>query len=303
MTRHFDSMLLGSMELFCAAAEHGSFTAAATATGVTPAAVSRSIARLEQRLGVRLFVRTTRQIRLTEAGSAYYARCRQAIAQLIDAEREVTGQQAMAAGTVRISMATAYGHYRVLPLLAKFRQRHPAVAIEAHLSNHNVDFAEDGFDLAIRARAQPDSGLVVRKLEDAELLVVASPDYLRRAGTPASLDALAAHECVQFIMPSSGRRIPWAFRVDGEDVRVETSGAFCCAEDVLGGVSVARGGGGLFQTYRYIVEADLRAGTLVEVLKDYGGRSRPFSIVYPHGRHLPSRVRACVDFLVEELAA
>ncbi len=141
MQRKFDDLLLGSIELFCLAAELGSFTLAATAASVTPAAVSRSVARLEERLGVRLFVRTTRQIRLTDSGRRYFEQCRDALSQLVDAEREATGQQATPAGVLRISMPTPYGHYRVLPLLPAFRERYPDVRVETHLSNRNIDFA------------------------------------------------------------------------------------------------------------------------------------------------------------------
>ncbi len=162
MQRKFDDLLLGSIELFCLAAELGSFTLAANSASVTPAAVSRSAARLEERLGVRLFVRTTRQIRLTDAGRRYFEQCRRALSQLADAEREVTGEQTTPAGVLRISMPTPYGHYRVLPLLPAFRERYPQVQVETHLSNRNIDFAEEGFDLAIRGRAPADSSLVAR---------------------------------------------------------------------------------------------------------------------------------------------
>ncbi|RQV84485.1 LysR family transcriptional regulator [Burkholderia anthina] len=301
MQRQFDDLLLGSIELFCLAAELGSFTLAANAAGVTPAAVSRSVARLEERLGVRLFVRTTRQIRLTDSGRRYFEQCRDALSQLVDAEREATGQQATPAGLLRISMPTPYGHYRVLPLLPAFRERYPAVRIETHLSNRNVDFAEEGYDLAIRGRAPADSSLVARKLEDAEL-VVATPDYLKRAGTPTAIADLHAHECIQFELPSSGRTIPWLFDDGADEIDVTTAGSYGTSGDVLAGVTLARSGAGLFQTYRFIVEHDLRAGTLVEVLSGLGGRSRPFVLLYPHARFLSSRVRVFVDFLVEQLA-
>ncbi|HCT40874.1 MAG TPA: LysR family transcriptional regulator [Moraxellaceae bacterium] len=300
MQRQFDDMQLGSIELFCQAAELGSFTAAATASGVTPAAVSRSIARLEARLGVRLFVRTTRQIRLTDAGRSYFEQCRSALAQLAEAERAVTGQQALPAGRLRISLPTTYGHYHVLPVLADFRARYPLVQVEVHLGNRNIDFAEEGFDLAVRMRAPADSSLIARKLGDAALVVVASPVYLARAGTPRTLADLARHECIQFELPSSGRCIPWLFRQDGKEIEVMTHGGYCCSADVLGGVTLARGHAGLFQAYRYVVEGDLRHGRLVEVLPEYSGCSRPINLVYPHARHVPLRVRCFVDFLLEQ---
>jgi DNA-binding transcriptional LysR family regulator len=303
MQRQFEDLLLGSIELFCLAAELESFTVAATAASVTPAAVSRSVARLEERLGVRLFVRTTRQIRLTDAGRRYFAQCRQALAQLADAEREATGQQSTPTGVLRISMPTPYSHYRVLPLLAEFRARYPGVTVETHLSNRNIDFADEGFDLAIRGRAPDDSGLIARTLEDAELVVVASPAYLKSAGKLETPDDLINHECIQFALPSTGRNIPWLFRHEGEDIEMITRGGCSTSGDVLAGATLARHDAGLFQTYRFVVERDLAEGTLREVLTPYGGRSRPFVLLYPHARHLSSRVRCFVDFLMEKLRA
>ncbi|KRB17517.1 LysR family transcriptional regulator [Achromobacter sp. Root170] len=300
MTRHFDDLQLGSIEMFCLAAELSSFTAAANAAGVTPAAVSRSVSRLEARLGIRLFVRSTRHIRLSDEGRAYFEQVRPAIAQLVNAERQVGGQGA--AGRLRISLPTPYAHYRVLPLLPAFRDKYPNVDVHVHISNRNVDFADDGYDLSVRGRAPDDSALIARKLEDAELVVVGAPEYLRRRGTPQALEDLTAHDCIQFDRPSSGRRIPWTFQVDGEAVDIVTDGAYGTGEDVLGGVTLARAGAGLFQTYRFVVEDDLRKGRLTEVLQQHGGSTRPFVLLYPHARHVSRRVRAFVDFLVDKLA-
>ncbi|MGO4412998.1 DNA-binding transcriptional regulator, LysR family [Cupriavidus sp. OV038] len=303
MTRQFDDLQLGSIELFCLAAELSSFTAAAVAAGVTPAAVSRSVSRLEERLGVRLFVRTTRQIRLTDEGRVYFEQSRPALAQLVDAERQISGQHGTPAGRLRISLPTPYAHYRVLPVLPAFRERYPEVDVEIHISNRNVDFADDTFDLSVRGRAPDDSTLIARKLEDAEMVVVATPAYLRKHGTPATPDDLPAHECIQFDVPSSGRRLPWIFQQEGETLEMVTAGAYGTAEDALGGATLARAGAGLFQTYRFVVEQDLRDGTLVEVLQAYGGCTRPFMLLYPHARHVSRRVRAFVDFLVDKFAA
>lgn len=301
MNRHrqFGDVLLGSIELFCLAAESGNFTAAASAAGVTPAAVSRSVSRLEKRLGVRLFVRSTRSSRLTEAGREYFEQCRSALQQLAEADRKVTGKQVQPSGTLRVSAPTTYGHHRLLPLLPAFRTRYPLIRVEAHISNRNIDLHEENFDVAIRFRAQPDSTMVARHLEDAELVVVAHPQYLKRAGLPATLADLEQHECIQFDLPSSGRQIAWLFREDGQDKEVATTGHYNCAEDVLGGVTLAKAGAGLFQAYRFVVEKELARGELVEVLQPFGGRSRPVSLMYPHGRLLPSRVRVFIDFLME----
>lgn len=300
MARETSGVMLGSIELFCAAAELESFTAAATQAGITPAAVSRAIGRLEERLAVPLFVRSTRRMRLTDAGRAYHAQCRQALAQIVEAERELTGRQAEAAGLIRISAPTTFGHSVLLPLLPAFRRRYPKVSIEVQVSNRNVDFTEDSFDLAIRARTPPDSGLVARQLLDAELVVAASPAYLRKAGKPKTLADLAAHECIQFLLPRTGQKVPWEFRDGGRDVQVETDGHYTVTDDVLATLTLARAGAGLVQTHRYLMEQDLADGTLVEVLQRFGGRSRPFSLLYAGTRHMPLRVRLFIDFLVEQ---
>ena len=303
MQRQFGDILLGSIELFCLAAETGGFTSAALAAGVTPAAVSRSISRLEKRLGLRLFVRTTRSVRLTDAGRSYFAQCRQALTQLAEAEREVMGQQAQPSGTLRISVPTTYGHHRLLPLLPVFRERFPDIRLHVHLSNRNIDFVEEGYDMAVRVRAQPDSTLIARHLEDAQLVVVASRKYLKKAGTPRTLDDLSAHECIQFELPSSGRRISWLFRENGKDREVFADSAYSCSDDVLGGVTLAKSDAGLFQAYRFVVEKELADGSLVEVLKPFAGRSRPYTLLYPDGRHVPLRMRVFIDFLMAQRAA
>ncbi|RMH86596.1 LysR family transcriptional regulator [Pseudomonas sp. AOB-7] len=303
MRRQFDDVLLGSIELFCLAAEEGGFTAAALVAGVTPAAVSRSVGRLEERLGTKLFVRTTRSIRLTEGGRSYYEQCRQALTQLVDAEREVMGKQQEPSGTLRISLPTTYGHHRILPLLPEFRRRYPKVRVEAHLSNRNIDFVGEGYDMAVRVRAQPDSTLIARPLEDARLLVVAAPEYLQRIGAPLVLDDLQQHECIQFELPSSGRRITWLFSEGGKEREMLTDGGYLCSDDVLGGVTLAKHGAGLFQTYRFIVERELAEGSLVEVLQPFAGRSRPFTLLYPQHKHMPLRLRAFVNFIMEKQQA
>ena len=298
MKRHFKDLQLGSIELFCLAAEASSFTGAAQVAGVTPAAVSRSISRLEERLGSRLFVRTTRSIRLTDSGRTFFQQCRQALTQLVEAQQEVMGAQSVPSGQLRISVPTTYAHHRLLPLLPTFRALYPQVSVDIHISNRNIDFVAEGYDLAIRVRAQPDSSLIARLLEDAELVVVAAPAYLQRAGTPQTLQDLPSHECIQFELPSNGRRIPWLFQVQGQEHEFAGQAGYSISHDVLGGVTLAKHGAGLFQTYKFIVEQELADGTLVEVLKPFGGRSRPFTLLYPHGRYVPHRVRAFVDFLM-----
>lgn len=303
MARMFDAQMLGSIELFCATAELESFTAAAAQSGITQSAVSRSITRLEARLGVQLFARSTRSVRLTERGRAYYAQCRQALGQLVEAEREIKGLQSEAAGLVRLSLPTSYGHYRVLPALAQFSAEYPGVRLEIQLSNRNADLVADGIDLAVRARHLPDSGLVVRKLEDAELVIVGSPAYLARRGEPSSIDDLKRHDCIQFERPHTGQPVPWLLRVDGKDTEVDTAGPVCITEDILGLATAARAGLGLTQIYRFIVEEDLAAHRLQVVMPAFGGTSRPFSLLYLAHRHMPRATRVLLDFLLGRFGA
>lgn len=299
MKRQFDDILLGSIELFCLAAECGSFTLAAQEAGITPAAVSRSVSRLEERLGVRLFTRTTRNINLTEAGKNYFQQSSQALLQLREAERDVMGKQNDPSGTLRISVPTTYGHYRILPLLPQFRAQYPKVKVDIHLSNRNVDFVSEGYDIAIRVRSQPDSTLIARTLEDAQLVVVASPAYLENKHAPQTLKELSDHECIQFELPSSGRKISWLFYDERKECEIMTAGSYCCSDDVLGGLTLAINGAGLFQTYAFVAERYLADGSLTEVLTQHRGRSRPYTLLYPLNRHLPLRVRVFIDFLME----
>ena len=295
-------MQLGSIELFCKAAELNSFTTAAAAVGVTPAAVSRSVGRLEARLGIRLFVRTTRQIRLTDDGRAFFEKCEQALAQISDASRTLAGQQSQPSGPLRISVPTTYAHYRLLPRLAQFAAAHPKVQLDISVSNRNIDFVEEGFDLAIRLGQPQDSRLVARKLEDATLGVFASPGYLKRKGSPRKWADLKQHDCIPFVLPSSGRPMPWLFKQAGVDAEQVLHGPVRIHDDVLACLNYARAGGGLIQIYHFIAAEAVKTGELLEVLKSCGGRSRPFSVLYPHNRHLSARVRVFVDFLLAEVA-
>lgn len=302
MARQFNDLQLGSIELFCLTAQHRGFTAAAQAAGLTAAAVSRSVARLEARLGVQLLMRTTRQVRLTDAGQRYFDQCRQALGQLVEAEREVTGQQHAPSGLIRFSLPTSYGHYRVLPLLPAFSRTYPAIELDLQLTNRNIDFTAEGFDLAVRARVLPDSGLVARKLEDAALVIVASPMYLRGRRKPRTVEDLRQHECLPFVQPNTGQMVPWVVRQDDRIVELAVTGRLRCTDDTLGPVTLARAGAGVLQSYRFLVDEDLREGRLVELLPEWAGASRPFSLLYPADGHKPLRLRVLIDYLVANLS-
>jgi DNA-binding transcriptional LysR family regulator len=297
MSRKFE--YLGDVELFHAAVESGSFSAAAVALGMTPSAISRAVERLEQRLGLQLLRRTTRSLSLTDSGRIYLEQSQTAFALLDDAERAVQGDPERINGRIRLSVPTTWGHHRAAERLSEFVRRHPQVAIEVSISNRNVDLVGEGFDIAVRLGTLPDSGLVARVLEDAALCLVASPAYLSEMGVPDSLDALSSHLCIPFIMPSTGRRLAWPLRYGGEDIEWTPPEGLSVADDVLGCVSLAMQGAGITQTYDFIVDTPLRDGRLVEVLPQTRGRSRRFSLIYAPHRRLSSATRALIEFLAD----
>ncbi|KRC34612.1 MULTISPECIES: LysR family transcriptional regulator [unclassified Lysobacter] len=295
MSRKFD--YLGDVEALIAVVEHGSFTAGAVALSTTPSVLSRAVARLETRLGRQLLQRTTRRLGLTEAGRLYLEQARSAFSLLEDAEREVQGQEGEMAGRVRLSVPTTYGHYRLPPLLARFARQYPRVQVELNITNRNVDLVAEGFDLAIRLGHLPDSGLVARKLEDAALLLVASPEYVQRMGLPQALEDLRRHLCLPFLMPRTGRLAPWVFRDGGKDIDWLPDAPIEISDDVLGVVSLAEQGVGICQSYEFIVRDRMERGRLVEVLPQLRGRSRPFSVVYAPHRSQSAAARAMIDLL------
>ncbi len=297
MSRSF--AYLGDVEVFLAVTEHGSFTAAAIALSTTSSVLSRAVARLETRLGQQLMRRTTRRIGLTDAGRRYLAQAQSAFELLKEAEVEAQSASAMLSGRVRISAPTTYGHFRLPALLKPFLARNPGVRLELNITNRNVDLVAEGFDVAIRLGELPDSGLVARKLEDAVLRLVAAPDYLQRAGMPHTLEDLASHVCLPFVMPRTGRLGAWSFRVDGEDCEWSPGSTLEVTDDVLGTVSLADQGIGICQTYDFIVRERLAGGRLIEVLPELGGRTRPFSLVYAPHRHQSAATRALIRALCE----
>ena len=295
MGRQFDHM--GDVEAFVAIVDKGTISAAAVALGTTPSVLSRAVARLEARLGVQLMRRTTRRLSVTEAGTLYLEQARSAFGLIADAERAIQGRGGELSGTIRISAPTTYGHYRLPGLLRPFMERHPKVMIELSISNRNVDLIEEGYDMAIRLGELADSGLASKRLGDADVCLVASSGYLRRAGMPLGLEDLGRHACLPFTLPSTGRLSPWLLRVGGKDVDWLAPARMRVADDVLGVVTLAQQGLGICQTYRFVADERLRGGQLVEVLPALGGRSKPFSLIYPPHRRMSAACRALIDSL------
>lgn len=284
------------LQAFQLTVELGNFTRAAQALGVTPQAVSRAVARVEAELQIPLFRRNTRHVTPTEAGRVYYAACATALGALAAAEETLRARQDAPTGVVRVSVPTTYGHHRFMPLLAEFCRQHPGVEVEVDISNHNVDFVREGFDLAIRMGELGDASFIARPLGDFTLGVFASPAYLNERGAPQTPDDLHQHRIAVFILPRTGRAMPWA--LSPGPTLLHLPAAVRVRSDVLGLIGFARAGGGLVQTYHFLVEGELARGELVEVLKPYAGHTRPFSLIYPREALARPAARALVDFLV-----
>lgn len=284
----------GDMEVLVRVVATGSFSAAARALELTPSAVSRLIARLEARLGVRLLIRTTRTVTLTPEGEAYHRAALRILEDLTETERAVA-DQAAPRGRLRVSSSAGYGRMHILPLVGEFLALYPDILLDLSLSDAMADLTGGQADVAIRVGPLPDSGLTARRLGDSDRVVVASPAYLARRGTPRTPDDLAHHACIGFNFRRS--RQGWLFRRNGEDFElavpnvVEVNSGDAAVQVALDGVGIARVG-------RYVVADDLAAGRLVPLLEAFNaGEREPFHAVFVGGAQTPARVRAFVDFL------
>ena len=286
---------LKQIESFVAVSTKGSLTAAALAEGVAPAVIGRRIDALEERLGVKLLVRTTRRITLTHEGSAFLEDCQRLLADLANAEASVTAGGVKASGHLRITAPAGFGRRHVAPLVPAFLAQHPEVSLSLNLSDRVVDIVNEGFDCAIRVGDLPDSSLVSLRLADNRRLCVAAPDYLARAGTPASPADLTKHQCLTLSSDASQTR-GWAFLVDGQVTHLRPGGRLDCSDgQVLHRWCVQ--GLGIAWRSTGEGEGDIAAGRLVSLLQDYAAPPNGIYAVFPQRRHLPLRVRLWIDFV------
>ncbi len=283
------------IESFVAVATRGSLAAAARAEGVAPAIVGRRLDALEERLGVKLMVRTTRRLTLTHEGSAFLEDCQRMLADLAQAEASVSAGGLKASGHLRITAPAGFGRRHVAPLVPGFRAQHPEVTLSLNLSDRVVDLAAEGFDCAVRVGDFPDSSLVSQRLADNRRLCVATPVYLRRHGTPRHPSDLARFDCLTLSSEASQTR-GWAFRVDGEVTHLRPAGPLDCSDgQVLHDWCLQ--GRGIAWRSTWEVQADIAQGRLVEVLADYAAPPNGIYAVLPQRKHLPLRVRLWVDHL------
>ena len=290
---------LKQLESFVSVATRGSLTAAANAEGVAPAIMGRRLDALEERLGVKLLVRTTRRISLTHEGSAFLEDCQRLLADFANAEASVSAGGVKASGHLRITAPAGFGRRHVAPLVPRFREQHADVTISLNLSDRVVDLAGEGFDCAVRVGDMPDSSLVSVRLADNRRLCVATPTYLKQHGTPTQPHELSKFDCLTLSSDASQTR-GWAFKVPKGDaselIYLKPGGPLNCSDgQVLHDWCL--GGYGIAWRSTWEVEAEIAAGTLVALLEDYAAPSNGIYAVFAQRKHLPLRVRLWLDFL------
>src|SRR3984893_7830431 len=287
------------MEVFARAVELGGFSLAARALRMTPSAVSKLVARLERRLGARLINRSTRKLLLTAEGEAFLERARRVLVDLDEAERAVAAG-AVPRGLVRINCNVPFGLHRLLPLIPRFTAAQPDVRLDIVLSDQVIDLMDERADVAIRLGSMRPSQLMARKLGQSRMAVVAAPTYLARRGVPQTPYDLEAHNCIAF---NFARHVDeWSFAVDGTHVSLPARGDVVAGEGVISR-RLALAGQGVTRLSLFHIRPDIDAGRLVPVLEAYNpGDVEEVNVVYVgHGGRQPARVRALIDFLVDEV--
>ena len=287
---------LQALLAFSETAKRGGFAAAARELGSAPSTLAKAVARLESSLGLRLFHRTTRQVKLTADGERLFQRCQRVLAELDELQSDAAGVRAGPSGTLRIDMPILLGRTLLLPILARLLQQHPQLELDARFSDAYVDLVKDGIDVAIRIGELQDSTLVARRFTSQVLLLVAAPGYLRRHGTPLALEELAGHRHILFRMPSSGRDRPQQFTVNGHLVAMHPAQGVRL-NDGEAMVRAAALGLGLAQVPDNMAATDLAAGRLVELLPRHRPPAMPICAVMPGNRMVPARVRVFLDAL------
>lgn len=290
----------GEMEVFTRVVELGGFSTAARAFRMTPSAVSKLVARLEARLGVRLINRSTRKLQLTPEGSAFYERALRILEEMSTAEREAA-VGATPSGVLRVNTSVPFGLHRLLPLLPDFARRYPGIKVEITLTDVVVDLLEERADVAIRVGPMRKSRLLARKLGESRMVVVASPAYLAEKGTPKTPNDLAKHNLLGFVF--SKQIDGWPFKMrNGETITVMPSdNALVSDGEAMQQLTVA--GMGISRLTHFHVDPDIQAGRLVPLLESYnpGDLEAIHAVFVGHGGQLPARVRAFLDYLVENV--
>jgi DNA-binding transcriptional LysR family regulator len=285
-----------AMHAFVAVADLKGFAPAARKLRLSPSAVTRLIAALEERLGARLLQRTTRSVALTDAGTRYLERARRILADVEEAELAAEGERTRPSGRLVVSAPVGFGRLHVSPVMAAYLQRYSEVSAELRLEDRLVNLVEDGVDLAVRIGILADSSLVARHVGEMRRIVVAAPDYLKRHGEPKTPAVIAGHQTIQFGGGAAAGE--WRFVEEGRDIRLNVTPRFA-SNSADAAVQYAEQGGGLTRVLAYQAADAIRRGSLKIVLQKFEQPPLPIHIVYPTSRLLSAKVRAFIDLVTE----
>lgn len=290
---------LNGLDLFASVVEAGSFAQAAERLHLTRSAVGKGIARLEQRLGVQLFHRTTRSQSLTEEGALFHRHCLRALEEVRLGEAALASNKLTLNGSLKVSMPVLFGQLCVAPLLLELAQAHPGLALSLSFSDRKVDLVEEGLDLVIRNGEPPDSlDLAARRLGEHGMTLCAAPAYLAERGEPMTLADLAQHEGIAYLR--QGRVLAWQWQLDGQWQSVRPTGRLQL-DDLHAITQAAIAGFGLAWLPTWLARPHLERGELREVLGSLKGRSYPINALWPHSPHLPLKTRMAIDWLASGL--
>jgi len=289
--------LLDGVAVFVGVINAGSFTAAARALGHSTSYVSKEITRLEKRLGSRLLNRTTRTISLTDAGRAYYDRCSQIVIDAENAERSISQLQDTPRGLLHVNAPGSFGSKYLLEVLPQFMHRYPEVKLEVEFNDRLIDVVAEGYDVVIRVGKIKDTNLVARKFTSSRGVIVASPDYIKHKGCPGRAEDLTQHDCIAYsLLPTPTQ---WDFYKDGvrSSITVDPR-AMCNSAEIE--VAMVVHGIGITRLPLFTCEQEVASGKLQIILEDYDQVKFDVYAIYPHRQYLTAKVRAFVDFLVDE---
>lgn len=289
-----------SIAAFVHAVEQHSFVGAARIVGVSPSAIGKAIYRLEGRLGARLMNRTTRSISLTEEGTMLYERYRRILDDVRDAETSILNSRAEPRGRLRVSLPHIVGHHLFMPHLPAFMARYPEIQLDLEFEDRVVDIVAEGFDVVVRSGELSDARLIARQIGRQHFVVCASPNYLAERGVPKAPDDLLGHACIRFKYPSSGQLAQWAFAPPHDRMLLPRTIVF---NNTDAGLRAARYGLGLAHLPVYVARPHIEDGSLVPVLTAHMVPLGSLALVWPSNRQLSPKIRAFVDFVVDEIAA
>jgi LysR family transcriptional regulator, regulator for bpeEF and oprC len=293
---------LRTLSIFVKVAERKSFVRAAADLNITQSGVSNAIKRLEEQTGTRLLARTTRRVSLTEDGAAFFERCRQALADIEEAELVLKESRQKISGNLRIDMSVAFGRLKMVPLLSAFQAEHPDVKLSLTFTDRYVDLIEEGIDVAVRLGVLHDSSLIARRLTAAQYRLVGTPGYFAKHGKPKSLDDVPKHNCLAFTSRDTRLTRDWRFLSGKSETTLTPRGTMSFSD---GGAlcEAACSGYGLAQMHDYYLDTEIARGKLVSVLDQFKPQPDPIWLVYPPTRHLTPKVRAFVDFMTARFHA